>query len=253
MSDSARAEISEVEKKRQRWRSRRGLLELDLVITRFLAQHYDALTPDQFAAYVELLDWPDNDLLDLRCLNIKPEIMSQFMQELTGSEEVPLFASPVLRGDELSGSLLRELHQMIMQEREDLAKEETFYFLLEQLVAAGISKTSIEAKAPPVRRVTEHLLGHYTEKVTLEELAAVACMNKYSLLRLFTKTEGITPYRYLETIRIGKAKELLAQDLEPAEVALMTGFSDQSHFSKFFKEVIGLTPGQYRNIFKVKQ
>ena len=180
----------------------------------------------------------DNDLLDLRCLNIKPEIMSQFMQELTGSEEVPLFASPVLRGDELSGSLLRELHQMI---------------LLEQLVAAGISKTSIEAKAPPVRRVTEHLLGHYTEKVTLEELAAVACMNKYSLLRLFTKTEGITPYRYLETIRIGKAKELLAQDLEPAEVALMTGFSDQSHFSKFFKEVIGLTPGQYRNIFKVKQ
>lgn len=134
----------------------------------------------------------DNDLLDLRCLNIKPEIMSQFMQELTGSEEVPLFASPVLRGDELSGSLLRELHQMIMQEREDLAKEETFYFLLEQLVAAGISKTSIEAKAPPVRRVTEHLLGHYTEKVTLEELAAVACMNKYSLLRLFTKTEGIT-------------------------------------------------------------
>ena len=90
----------------------------------------------------------------LRCLNIKPEIMSQFMQELTGSEEVPLFASPVLRGDELSGSLLRELHQMIMQEREDMAKEETFYFLLEQLVAAGISKTSIEAKAPPVRRVT---------------------------------------------------------------------------------------------------
>lgn len=87
----------------------------------------------------------DNDLLDLRCLNIKPEIMSQFMQELTGSEEVPLFASPVLRGDELSGSLLRELHQMIMQEREDLAKEETFYFLLEQLVAAGISTTSIEA------------------------------------------------------------------------------------------------------------
>ena len=53
---------------------------------------------------------------------------------------------------------------MIMQEREDLAKEETFYFLLEQLVAAGISKTSIEVKAPPVRRVTEHLLGHYNRK-----------------------------------------------------------------------------------------
>ena len=105
----------------------------------------------------------------------------------------------------------------------------------------------------PQQSIQNTLLGHYTEKVTLEELAAVACMNKYSLLRLFTKTEGITPYRYLETIRIGKAKELLAQDLEPAEVALMTGFSDQSHFSKFFKEVIGVIPRQYRNIFKVKQ
>ena len=41
----------------------------------------------------------DNDLLDLRCLNIKPEIMRQAMLELTGSSELPLFTSPVLRGD----------------------------------------------------------------------------------------------------------------------------------------------------------
>lgn len=80
MSDSARAEISEVEKKRQRWRSRRGLLELDLVITRFLAQHYDALTPDQFAAYVELLDWPDNDLLDL--VNEKCDVDATHLAEI---------------------------------------------------------------------------------------------------------------------------------------------------------------------------
>ena len=194
----------------------------------------------------------DNDLLDLRCLNIKPEIMRQAMLELTGSSELPLFTSPVLRGDERTAALLRELHQMIMQEQEDLAKEEALYFLLEQLVAAGISKMSAATKAPPVQKVTAYLLEHYTDKVTLEELADVAAMNKYSLLRLFTKTEGITPYRYLETIRIGKAKELLGQGLEPAEVALMTGFTDQSHFSKFFKEVIGLTPGQYRTIFRVK-
>lgn len=194
----------------------------------------------------------DNDLLDLRCLNIKPEIMLQAMLELTGSSELPLFTSPVLRGDERTAALLRELHQMIMQEQEDLAKEEALYFLLEQLVAAGISKMSAATKAPPVQKVTAYLLEHYTDKVTLEELADVAAMNKYSLLRLFTKTEGITPYRYLETIRIGKAKELLGQGLEPAEVALMTGFTDQSHFSKFFKEVIGLTPGQYRTIFRVK-
>lgn len=74
------AQIDDVEKRRQRWRSRRGLLELDLIITRFLAQKYEKLTPAQFAAYVELLDWPDNDLLDL--LNGKCEVDEPHLAEL---------------------------------------------------------------------------------------------------------------------------------------------------------------------------
>ena len=50
------------------------------MITRFLAQHYDALTPDQFAAYVELLDWPDNDLLDL--VNEKCDVDAPHLAEI---------------------------------------------------------------------------------------------------------------------------------------------------------------------------
>lgn len=59
------SEIDPIEKKRVRWRSRRGLLELDLVLTRFLATRFDALTPAEFAAYVRLLELPDTDFLDL--------------------------------------------------------------------------------------------------------------------------------------------------------------------------------------------
>jgi AraC-like DNA-binding protein len=69
-------------------------------------------------------------------------------------------------------------------------------------------------------------------------------------LRSFTRQKGISPYSYLETIRIGKAKKLLEQGIPPIEVALQTGFTDQSHFSNFFKKFIGLTPKQYMNIFK---
>ncbi|MCL6262077.1 MULTISPECIES: succinate dehydrogenase assembly factor 2 [Craterilacuibacter] len=57
--------IDPIEKKRVRWRSRRGLLELDLVLTRFLAERYDQLTPDEFAAYVRILDLPDTEFLEL--------------------------------------------------------------------------------------------------------------------------------------------------------------------------------------------
>ncbi|WP_395027560.1 helix-turn-helix transcriptional regulator, partial [Robinsoniella sp.] len=66
----------------------------------------------------------------------------------------------------------------------------------------------------------------------------------------FTRLRGITPYRYLETVRVNEAKKLLEQGIEPIEAAMQTGFVDQSHFSNFFKDFIGLTPKQYQNIFK---
>ncbi|MCW3479768.1 succinate dehydrogenase assembly factor 2 [Crenobacter sp. SG2305] len=59
------SEIDAIELKRIRWRSRRGLLELDLVLTRFLAQEFDGLSQHELAVYRRLLDLPDNDFLDL--------------------------------------------------------------------------------------------------------------------------------------------------------------------------------------------
>jgi len=52
------------ELKRLRWRSRRGLLELDLVLERFLAQGFELLTSSQLDAYRQMLELPDNDFLD---------------------------------------------------------------------------------------------------------------------------------------------------------------------------------------------
>ena len=75
-------------------------------------------------------------------------------------------------------------------------------------------------------------------------------MSKSTLLRAFTKAKGVTPYRYLENIRIGAARKLLEQGRLPAEAALQTGFSDQSHFTNYFSRFIGLAPGLYREIFE---
>lgn len=71
------------------------------------------------------------------------------------------------------------------------------------------------------------------------------------MLRLFAKEKGITPYGYLEMVRINRAKALLESGESPAEAALKTGFSDQSHFTNFFKKFIGLTPKQYGKIFNM--
>ena len=101
--------------------------------------------------------------------------------------------------------------------------------------------------------VCAYLEEHFAEPVSLDQLGEVAGLSKYYLLRSFTKQKGISPYRYLETIRIAKARKLLERNVPMIEVALQTGFADQSHFSRFFKRLIGVTPRQYAEIFGGRQ
>ena len=100
-----------------------------------------------------------------------------------------------------------------------------------------------------VERVCAWLGTHFREKPRLEDLCALAGMSRSTLLRSFTRSKGITPYRYLETLRVNAAKALLAHGMRPAEAALEAGFSDQSHFTNQFVRYTGVSPGAYREIF----
>lgn len=93
---------------------------------------------------------------------------------------------------------------------------------------------------------------HYSERIYLDQICRYANLSKSTLLRAFTKSKGITPYRYLETIRINEAKALLEQGVQPIDAAMQIGFSDQSHFTNYFSSYIGLTPSVYRDIFSNK-
>ncbi|MDO9543586.1 MAG: AraC family transcriptional regulator [Synergistaceae bacterium] len=193
----------------------------------------------------------DGRTLDYRCINVPPETMSKAAFEITGKEYLPYFSPAVIFHSELA-SLLRELHMIIMEEEKDFRKEEIFFFLLEQLIEE-FSEEGIEQSGPEENRETKiicnYLEKNYMKNITLDELSGLTGLSKYYLLRSFTKQKGISPYRYLETIRIDRAKKLLEQGVLPIEAALQTGFADQSHFSNFFKKFIGLTPKQYMNIF----
>lgn len=101
-----------------------------------------------------------------------------------------------------------------------------------------------------VQKISNYLEEHYAEKISLQALSDLTGWSKYYLLRSFTRQKGISPYSYLETIRVNHAKRLLEQGVKPIEVAFPTGFSDQSHLTRFFKSMIGLTPKQYMKIFE---
>lgn len=189
--------------------------------------------------------------LDYRFLNIKPEVMAHAARDITGRDGGPVFAQPVAPGGDFVPDLC-ELHDLIMEGAKSLRKEELFFFLLGRLLSeyAGASGGAEPARPhPSVDAVRAYLEAHYAESVSLDELSALAGLSKYHLLRCFTRRMGISPYSYLETLRVDQARRLLAQGVSLAETAQATGFADQSHFTRFFKQVTGVTPGQYRTVF----
>ncbi|ALC82393.1 MULTISPECIES: AraC family ligand binding domain-containing protein [Bacillus] len=194
----------------------------------------------------------DGKTLDYRCINVTPEVMKKVMLQINGEDNLPSFKQNVLYRSELVSNL-RELHVKITQEDHEFKKEELFYHLLEDLIQTysdlaivpQASETSHEIKT-----VCAYLEENYTKTIKLNDLSALTGWSKYHLLRSFTKQMGISPYSYLETIRVNHAKKMLEQGNKPIEVAFLTGFSDQSHLTKNFKSLVGLTPKQYMRIFE---
>lgn len=81
---------------------------------------------------------------------------------------------------------------------------------------------------------------------SIDEMAHSACISKYHFIRSFRREVGLTPHQFQMQNRIRKAQRLLNEADTIAEVALATGFCDQSHFIKQFKKVVGMTPTVYK-------
>ena len=193
----------------------------------------------------------DHKALDWRCINISEDVMRETVKQITGRDHLPKFTTTVACRSEAVLSL-RELHDLIMEQRRDFEKEEIFFFLIKQLLDdfTEPAQDSLSEASEEIQKACDYMESNFAELITLNDLSKLAGLNKYTLLRNFSKQRGVTPYQYLETIRIGEAKKLLEKGAGPLDAAMQTGFTDQSHFTKFFKKIIGLTPKQYGDIFK---
>jgi AraC-like DNA-binding protein len=85
----------------------------------------------------------------------------------------------------------------------------------------------------------------YGENMTLKSLAGLVNLSPFYLTRLFRADIGISPHKYLNQLRINKARSMLQEGHSLVDVAYSTGFSDQSHFTRHFKRIVGVTPGHY--------
>jgi AraC family transcriptional regulator len=99
-----------------------------------------------------------------------------------------------------------------------------------------------------LRAAVDYIEEHLDTGASLEQMAAVARLSPYHFARQFKTATGLPPHQYVIMRRVERAKLVLqaGTDLSLAEVAARAGFSDQSQFSRHFKHVVGVTPGQFR-------
>lgn len=189
--------------------------------------------------------------LDYRGINIARDVMLDLAEEVTGRRELPGFSRCVIRDGE-AAACLRSLHELVLERSAGFGREERLLLLIERLIREY--GKPFESCVPECREEIEKACAfieeRYAGRIRLDEIARRAGLSRSTLLRAFAKAKGVTPYSYLENIRVGKARELLEQGVPPVEAALRTGFSDQSHFTACFSRFIGLTPGSYREIFR---
>ncbi|MUL35942.1 AraC family transcriptional regulator [Gloeocapsopsis dulcis] len=166
------------------------------------------------------------------------------------TSEIPYFPIAVIQDSQLARLILK-LHHTLEKVTCTLEQDSCLLWTLAQLIArhAGerlIWRVGKESQA--VLRVQEYLEAHYTKNISLDAIARIANLSPFYLIRTFRKCIGLPPHEYLTQIRISRAKILLLQGYAIAQVAHDTGFADQSHLTRHFKRIVGVTPGQYQHI-----
>ncbi len=105
--------------------------------------------------------------------------------------------------------------------------------------APGLGQTDL-------KRLTNYIEDNLDRTIGLAELATIVNVSRFHFTRLFKRSTGMTAISFVEQCRIRRAQSLLAEtDIPLAQVALMTGFADQSHFTRRFHRVVGCTPAGF--------
>jgi AraC family transcriptional regulator len=100
---------------------------------------------------------------------------------------------------------------------------------------------------PQLRRVKEFITANISSDITISELATVARMSNFHFIRAFKDAVGLSPYQYVLSERIRRARGLLSRrDLSIADVALTVGFHDAAQLNRVFRKLVGVTPTVFR-------
>jgi AraC family transcriptional regulator len=167
--------------------------------------------------------------------------------DATCVEVLNCFAAADLQVQHLGHLLLKELESEKLGNRlyaESLANALAVHLIreysnIEKTVkeySGGLSKSQLQ-------RAIAYIQEHLDQDLSLDEIAAEVNLSSYHFSRLFKQSTGSAPHQYQIRCRVERAKELLQQgEMAIADIATQVGFYDQSHLSRHFKRIVGVSP-----------
>jgi AraC-like DNA-binding protein len=183
-----------------------------------------------------------------RVLSIKPHVMECLVSQMDTKCAQPPTFQLIRIGDKYVFRKIRNFFDLILED-DPLEKETAFLSILTEIIAKYSKNATMMAKQKSqkksVQKACDFIKSNYQNKITLAQLSMIACLNPVYFQKVFLKEKGITPNEFLLKIRIEKARNMLHQGAGIAEVSLATGFTDQSHFTRYFSRTMGITPGRY--------
>ena len=210
------------------------LLPEDVLLISPMELHRPAVAPDR--AYERIVLWIDPAYLD----------------SVSGGDDAPRRIFGTGRnlyhgGHTEIGALMRRLARESASDQPGSALSARGLFL--QLMAELVRLSAADEASPAPRdddslvdRVLAYIGEHYPEPLDLDSLSSVFYVDKYHLSHLFSRSMGVSVYRYVILKRLQHARQMLSEGLSPGEACRSCGFQDYANFYRAFRSVYGIGP-----------
>lgn len=187
---------------------------------------------------------------DYWAVSIDPLLLQESFKKLTGKEGLPFFSQVRIADASITERFTHWLKMHTDFEQFDLGEFATLFDELISRYGFDSAEQSRPESRAVIRLVSEYIDANLDRVVSLKEVAGVIHLSPFYLNRLFQKEMGVPPYTYLLQKRIKKSMDLLIKTGSIAETTHDLGFSDQSHFTRFFKLNIGITPKRFLDLHR---
>lgn len=187
-----------------------------------------------------------------RMFYLDAEVLRKAASQIAGRRvHMPFFRAGVIQDDSLAG-MIRNLHIGLESNRcSTIEKESRFLQMVSLLIGRHADDPPVPHRIGRERRAVsktrDYIDCHFGEELSIRQLASLARLSPFHFIRVFAAGMGIPPHAYMNQVRVRRARELLSGGWPVAQTACETGFVDQSHLTRHFKRILGITPGQYRN------